>query len=233
MARAPRSPGAATPRSHADDAEDAAGPEETLTLTRRGRPDKEVPVTHQGVPEVQGRANSTPRVVVALTILLFAIGGSAVAGELLGEEDGGEGGGESEVEEFFGGFNGFGSLYVAAGTILLGWAFAGRWMLRPFGQTMRRYRIGIHTWTSIAALAMALAHTFGLLAMGETDGWASGTVSVVLMGALFVTGWWRTYWVRSWGLRTWRWVHWELALAAVLMGFLHWAAIEHMKELAA
>jgi hypothetical protein len=190
----------------------------------------QTPSKRPHVPEVHGRAGSTPRVIVALTILLFAIGGSAFAGEMFGEEA--EGGGESEIKEFFGGFNGFGSLYVAAGTILLGWAFAGRWMLTLFGQSVRRHRVGIHTWTSIAALAMALAHTFGLLAMGETDGWASGTVSVVLMGALFVTGWWRTFWVRAWGLRTWRWVHWELALAAVLMGFLHWAAIEHMKELA-
>ena len=175
-----------------------------------------------------GTPSSTPRVVVALTVLLVAVGGSAFAGEM--QPDGGDGG-ESEVKEFFGGFNGFTSLFVAAGTILLGWAFAGRWMLRPFGQTLRRHRVGIHTWTSIAALATGLAHTVGLLAMGETAGWASGAVSIVLMGGLFVSGWWRAAWVRSWGLRTWRWVHWELALAAVLMGFLHWAAVERMKEL--
>lgn len=175
-----------------------------------------------------GRPNSTPRAVVALTLLLFAIGGSAFVGELQGPTPPG---GESEAQEFFGGFNGFASLFVASGTILLGWAFSGRWMLRPFGQVLRRHRVGIHSWTSIAALAAALAHTFGLLAMNKTEGWISGTVSVVLMGALFVTGWWRTAFVRNWGLRTWRWVHWELALATVLMGFLHWAVIEHLKEL--
>ena len=183
------------------------------------------------VPEAaHARPGSTPRVVVALTILLVAIGGSAFVGEL--QPDGREDPGESEVKEFFGGFNGFGSLFVASGTILLGWAFTGRWMVRPLGQTLRRHRVGIHTWTSIAALAMALAHTVGLLAMGETDGWASGTVSVVLLVGLFITGWWRTRLVLSWGVRTWRWVHWELALAAVLMGFLHWAVLEHLKELA-
>jgi hypothetical protein len=176
-----------------------------------------------------GRSNSTPRVVVALTILLFAVGASAFVGELQPPDGAG---GESEVREFFGGFNGFGSLFVAAASILLGWAFAGRWMLRPFGQTLRRHRVGIHTWVSVAALAMALAHTVGLLAMAETSGWASGTVSVLLMGGLFVTGWWRNRFVLAWGLRTWRWVHWELALGTVLMGFLHWAAIEHLNELA-
>ena len=176
------------------------------------------------------RPGSTPRAIVALTLLLVAMGGSAVAGEMLGADEAADG--ESEAEEFFGGVNGFGSLFVATGTILLGWAFAGRWMLRPFGQVLRRHRVGIHTWTSIAALAMGLAHTFGLLAMGKTAGWASGTVSILLMLGLFVTGWWRTHWVGTWGLRTWRWVHWELALAAVAMGFLHWAALEHMKEVA-
>lgn len=172
--------------------------------------------------------SSWPRVVVALTLVLFAIGASAVVGELQPRQADGK---ESEVQEFFGGFSGFGSLFIAAGTILLGWAFAGRWMLRPFGQTLRRHRVGIHTWTSIAALVLALTHTFGLLGMGQTTAWLSGTVSLVMLVALFVTGWWRTSFVKAWGLKTWRWVHWELALAAVLMGFLHWAAFERAKEL--
>lgn len=109
---------------------------------------------------------------------------------------------------------------------------AGRWLLQPFGQSLRKHRVGIHTWTSIAALATGLAHTFGLLAMGATEGWVTGTVAILLLGGLFITGWWRQAFVQSWGLRTWRWVHWELALSTILMGFLHWAVVEHLKELA-
>jgi hypothetical protein len=172
------------------------------------------------------KPGSAPRVIVALTVLTFAAGAAAVVGEL---QPAGEAGQESEAMEFFGGFNGFGSLFVATGTIVLGWAMAGRRILLPFGPTIRRFRVGIHTWTSIFALAMALAHTFGLLGMGETDGWLSGTVAIILLGGLFVTGWWRNAWVQSWGLKTWRWVHWELALSAVLMGFLHWVVIENHK----
>ena len=97
---------------------------------------------------------------------------------------------------------------------------------------LRRHRVGLHTWTSVTGLAAGLAHTFGLLAMGKTAGWASGGLTVALLLGLFVTGWWRNRLVAAWGLRTWRWVHWELALAAVAMGLLHWAAIEHAKELA-
>lgn len=138
---------------------------------------------------------------------------------------------ENDGAEFLGGFNGWGAVSVMIGTLFLGWALSGRWLLRPLGDTLRRHRVGLHTWTSIAALGLALVHTVGLLARSDTRAWISGSASLVLMMALFVTGWWRTFYVKAWGLKTWRWVHWELAVGAILLGLEHWLIIEHLKEL--
>lgn len=139
------------------------------------------------------------------------------------------GGGESEVREFLGGFNGFGALFVGLAALILGWAASGRLAMHPVGERLRRHRIGIHAWMGVIALAMALVHAGGLMAMRDFRGWASGLASTLLLAGLFVTGWWRTRWVRAWGLRTWRWVHWELAVGALLLGFEHWAILERAK----
>jgi hypothetical protein len=186
------------------------------------------------VPEVpeaaHGRADDPLRLGIAFGMLVVAIALGAVVGLAAGPWAAGEG--ESEAAEFLGGFNGIAPLILGSVTFFLGWALSGRWLLRPVGDTLRRHRVGIHTWTSMAALAMVLIHTVGLLAREDMRGWASGAASTLLFVALFATGWWRPYYVRKWGLRTWRWVHWELALGALLLGFEHWLIIEHGKELA-
>jgi hypothetical protein len=171
-----------------------------------------------------GRPDQPLRLTLAFGVLAVGI----VAGILVGMAAGPwhQGEAENEGAGFLGGFNGWGSLAVAS------WALSGRWLLKPLADVLRANRVGIHTWTSLAALAMACAHTFGLLARSDTRAWISGSLSLLLMVALFATGWWRTYYVRQWGLRTWRWVHWELAVGAILLGFEHWLLIEHGKELA-
>lgn len=176
-----------------------------------------------------GRPDDPIRVLVAFSLIGLAI----VGGLLLGLSTPVTAPNvENEGAAFLGGFNGWGSLGVATGTIVLGWALSGRWLLKPLGDLLRRHRVGLHTWTSMAALAMALLHSAGLAAYHNFMGWLSGLLSLLLMLVLFVTGWWRTHWVKAWGLRTWRWVHWELAVGAVLLGFEHWRMVEHAKELA-
>ena len=177
-----------------------------------------------------GRPNAPLRVGLAFA----ALGLSIVVGILVGLSAGKYHPDEPEMDAagFLGGFNGWGAIAVGAGTLLLGWAFSGRWLLRRFGDAIRRHRVGIHTWTSILALAMVFVHTFGLLARSDTRAWISGTASGLLFVLLFVTGWWRTHYVKLWGLKTWRWVHWELAVGALAIGLEHWLIIEHGKELA-
>ena len=186
------------------------------------------------VPEVpeaaHGRPDDALRVGLAFGILVVSVVAGVLVGLAAGPWEAGEG--ESEAAEFLGGFNGIAPLVLGAITLFLGWALSGRWLLKPLGDTLRRHRVGIHTWTSLAALGMVFIHTAGLLAREDTRGWLSGTASLLLFVALFVTGWWRPYYVRAWGLRTWRWVHWELAVGALLLGFEHWILIEHGKELA-
>jgi hypothetical protein len=177
-----------------------------------------------------GRPEQPLRLGLALGVMGAAIVLGAIVGLTLGPYSPGEP--ESEGAEFLGGFNGWGAVGVMVGTLFLGWALSGRWLLRPLGDTLRRHRVGLHTWTSMAALGLALVHTVGLVARSDTRAWISGTASLALLLALFVTGWWRTACVRLWGLKTWRWVHWELAVGAILLGLEHWLIIEHGKELA-
>lgn len=176
-----------------------------------------------------GKPDQPVRVGVAFGMLVVAMAIGLLVGFSAGEYEAGEG--ESEAAEFLGGFNGVTPLILGAISLFLGWALSGRWLMKPLGDTLRHNRVGIHTWISITALAMVLIHTLGLLARSDTRAWASGTASTLLFVALFVTGWWRTHYVQKWGLRTWRWVHWELALGALLLGFEHWLIIEHLKEL--
>lgn len=177
-----------------------------------------------------GRPDAPLRVSLAFGVL----GLSVIVGILVGLAAGPYHAGEPEMDaaEFLGGFNGWGAIGIAIGTLFLGWALSGRWLLKPLGDLLRRNRVGIHTWTSMAALGMVFIHTFGLLARQDTRAWISGTASALLFVLLFVTGWWRTYYVRLWGLKTWRWVHWELAVAAIVIGLEHWLIIEHGKDLA-
>ena len=177
-----------------------------------------------------GKPGQPLRIGIALGMLAVAILAGLLVGLSAGHYEAGEG--ESEAAEFLGGFNGITPLVLGAISLFLGWALSGRWLMRPLGDVLRRNRVGIHTWISMVALAMVLIHTVGLLARSDTRAWASGTASTLLFVALFVTGWWRTHYVQKWGLRTWRWVHWELALGALLLGFEHWFLIEHGKELA-
>lgn len=177
-----------------------------------------------------GRPGSPLRLGIALGMLAAAVAVGLVVGLAAGERVPGEG--ESEAAEFLGGFNGIAPIVLGAVSLFLGWALSGRWLLRPVADGLRRHRVGLHTWTSLAALAMVLVHTVGLLARRDTRGWMSGAASTLLFTALFVTGWWRTRYVARWGLRTWRWVHWELAVGALLLGAEHWLIIEHGKELA-
>jgi hypothetical protein len=174
-----------------------------------------------------GRPDSPIRLIVAFGLIAVSIVGALILGLTIPAEVPGQ---ENEGAAFLGGFNGWGALGIAAGTILLGWALSGRWLLKPLGDLLRRHRVGLHTWTSMAALSMALIHSAGLTAYHDLLGWASGSLSLLLMVLLFATGWWRTHWVKAWGLRTWRWVHWELAVGAVLLGFEHWLLVEHAKE---
>jgi len=177
-----------------------------------------------------GRPDQPLRVGLAFA----ALGLSVVVGILVGLSAGAYHANEPEMDaaEFLGGFNGWGAIAVAIGTLLLGWAFSGRWLLKPLWEPVRRHRVGIHTWTSIVALGMVFIHTFGLLARHDTRAWVSGTASALMFVLLFVTGWWRTFYVRLWGRTTWRWVHWELAVGAILVGLEHWLIIEHGKDLA-
>jgi hypothetical protein len=110
-------------------------------------------------------------------------------------------------------------------TLVLGWAWTGV----PLMLRWRRHRVDVHNWVSIGVLALAAAHTAQFMAWGDDRGWLSGWLSNVLLLALFATGWWRAYWVRRWGRATWRVVHWELALGALVLAFMHWALIEHGK----
>ncbi|MHB8633573.1 MAG: hypothetical protein ACYDBQ_06340 [Thermoplasmatota archaeon] len=128
---------------------------------------------------------------------------------------------ESDVRSLVGGGFGWGALVVMCSTLLLGWAFVGV----PIMMGLRRHRVGLHTWTSIVALALALLHGVALNRAGLFSGSLSGWVSTGLMAALFVTGWWRPFWVASWGLRPWRWVHWLLAAGAILIGIEHVALL--------
>ncbi|HUR25681.1 MAG TPA: hypothetical protein VM327_06690 [Candidatus Thermoplasmatota archaeon] len=193
-------------------------------------PRKRLPRVAQVPEAAHGRAGDPLRVGIAFGMLVAAVALGAVVGLTAGDWQAGEG--ESEAAEFLGGFNGIAPLVIGVVTLFLGWALSGRWLLQPLGETLRRHRVGIHTWSSLAALAMVLIHTVGLLARKDTRGWASGAASALLFVALFATGWWRPFYVRKWGLRTWRWVHWELALGALLLGFEHWLILEHAKELA-
>lgn len=179
-----------------------------------------------------GRADDPLRLATATAVfvLAIAIGIAVGAADQAGEAPAGDSGSpdeahESEAREFLGGFNGFGSLFVALATILLGWAWTARPLLRPVA-AVARLRIPLHVWTSIGALAMGLIHTAGLLSLDDARGWLSGAFSLAFMAALFATGWWRRWCIAHWGRRTWRWVHWELAVGAVLVGFEHWLLIE-------
>lgn len=185
-------------------------------------------------PEVPEAAHGRPGDPLRIGLAFGTLTVTIVVGILVGLAAGPWEAGEAEMEaaEFLGGFNGIASLLLATATLFLGWALSGRWLLKPVKDVLRRNRVGIHTWTSVAALGMVFLHTFGLLARQDTRGWLSGAGSTLLMAGLFATGWWRPYYVKAWGLRTWRWVHWELALGAILLGFEHWLIIEHGKELA-
>jgi hypothetical protein len=125
-----------------------------------------------------------------------------------------------------GGILGLVATWVMVGTFFLGWAWTGV----PLMFRLRRHRVDVHNWVSIGVLALAALHTAQFMAWGDFRGWLSGWLSNLLLLALFVTGWWRAYWVRRWGRSTWRVVHWELALGALALAFLHWLLIEHGKE---
>ena len=200
-------------------------PEESLSLGRMG----DVPVVRVA-EAAPGRPDAPLRLGIAFGMLAVAIVAGVLVGLSAGAYEAGEG--ESEAAEFLGGFNGITPLVLGSVSLFLGWALSGRWLLRPVGDTLRRNRVGIHTWLSMAALAMVLVHAAGLLARQDTRGWASGAASTLLFLALFATGWWRTHYVGKWGLRTWRWVHWELSVGALALGFEHWLLIEHAKEAA-
>jgi len=126
-----------------------------------------------------------------------------------------------------GGILGLVATWAMLGTLFLGWAWTGV----PLMMRWRAWRVDVHNWTSLAILALALLHTAQFAAWGDFRGWLSGGLSDLLLLALFVTGWWRSYWVRRWGRSTWRVVHWELALGALALAFLHWLVTEHSKEL--
>ncbi|MEA3202947.1 MAG: hypothetical protein QOI63_613 [Thermoplasmata archaeon] len=127
-----------------------------------------------------------------------------------------------------GGIVGLVAVWAMVGTLFLGWAWTGV----PAMLRWKAHRVDVHNWTSIAVLALAALHTAQFMAWGDFRGWLSGWLSNALLLALFATGWWRAYWVRRWGRSTWRVVHWELALGALALAFLHWLLVEHGKEVA-
>src|SRR6185503_11904252 len=96
-----------------------------------------------------GRPGQPVRLGLAIAVFVAAIALGLAVGLTLGPWSAGEA--ESEGAEFLGGFNGWGAIAVMVGTLFLGWALSGRWLLRPLGDTLRRHRVGLHTWTSMAA----------------------------------------------------------------------------------
>lgn len=155
-----------------------------------------------------------------LAVALIAAG--LVAGILVGAQINPEGVAENDAHEFAGGFAGWTALGLMAGTLFLGWGLTGI----PLMAGLRRHRVGLHTWTSVTALALAVLHGIALNRAGHFEGTLSGWVSTAMMLGLFLTGWWRTELVLAWGLKPWRWVHWLLAGGAILIGLQHWALIE-------
>jgi hypothetical protein len=165
-----------------------------------------------------------------LPAAILLVGGASVLALVLGAIDThapadyapGYAAAETDVHEFLGGGSGWGALGVAAFTLFVGWTWTGI----PLMRGLRRHRVGFHTWTSLVALALALVHGLGLTRGGYTQGSLSGWLSTGMMVGLFVTGWWRAAYVDAWGLKTWRWIHWLLAVGAILIGVEHWALIE-------
>lgn len=129
--------------------------------------------------------------------------------------------------QYLGGSLGIATFLALLATLLLGWAWTGV----PLMGRWRRHRVEVHNWLSLAILAAAFLHTVQFVAYGDLRGWISGTLSDVLLLALFATGWWRADWVRLWGRPTWRVVHWELSLGAIALAGWHWFVIEHYNEL--
>lgn len=178
--------------------------------------------------EVSGR-----RVAWATVLAVGLVVAGAVAGALLGLlgpqtalEARAHGTPLTDAQEA-GGILGLVATWAMLGTLFLGWAWTGV----PLMLRLRRFRVDVHNWASIGVLALAAFHTAQFTAFGDLRGWLSGWLSDLLLAALFVTGWWRAYWVRRWGRATWRVVHWELALGALALAFLHWLVTEHGKEL--
>lgn len=154
--------------------------------------------------------------LVVLSVAALAIGGfteSAPAG------------GENEVQEFLGGGMGFTSLIALFVSLFLGWAWVSVRLL--FG--LAEWRMELHYWIAWAALSAALVHGIGLMEMGDLRGWLSGWLATGAIVALLVTGWRRTTLIKNWGTTAWRWVHWELAVAAIALSLEHWALIEATK----
>lgn len=171
-----------------------------------------------------GRSNRTLAWAAALLAGL-ALAGLVLGSMVEGEEAAGGGEGEELLEEVGGGWAGWGSLGLMAGTFFFGWARTGVALTRP-SSLLRRWRVDAHVWTSTVALALALLHTVELVVLGEFVGWLSGTLATVYLVGLFATGWWRPYLVDRWGLSRWRIVHWVLAVGVLVLSGLHWLAIE-------
>lgn len=155
-------------------------------------------------------------VLLATSAIALAIGSLAEVPEQ----------GENEVQEFLGGGAGFGALIAVAATLFLGWAFTGV----PLFARRVRWRLPLHFWIAIAALAAAVLHGIGLMALGDLRGWLSGWLAVAALVGLWVTGWKRRDLVAAWGRLPWRWLHWELAAATLLLSLEHWWIIEVTKN---
>jgi hypothetical protein len=187
-------------------------------------------VADPGTVEFSEREVDRVRWKTALAVGLMVAG--AVAGSLVGllgpqtSLDGRAHGIPQTDAQEAGGILGLVATWAMLGTLFLGWAWTGV----PVMLRWRAHRVDVHNWVSLGVLALALFHTFEFTLFGDLRGWLSGWLSNLLLFALFATGWWRAYWVRRWGRGTWRVVHWELALGALALAFLHWLLVEHGKE---
>jgi len=172
-----------------------------------------------------GRQTDRSLAIAAIVIVAASLIGAGLGMVADGEEEAAGGEEEDLLEEIGGGWAGWGSLGLIAGTFFLGWARTGVALTRPI-RLLRRWRIDIHIWTSTVALGLALLHTVELVLLAEFVGWLSGAIATVYLLALFVTGWWRPYFEGRWGRMRWRIVHWLLAIGVLVLSGLHWLAIE-------
>lgn len=108
------------------------------------------------------------------------------------------------------------------------------WSGGMFGMTSRRQlnnlfksakrRVSFHNFLSYGLMLGAAIHTVIFLIEAEyqwTLGIIWGTLSILAMAGLGVTGAFQVALIRSWGYNGWKWTHYGMAVAAILFTVVH------------